>query len=203
MKTKVALAIFAVLFTTASMAKSSVTLKERINIDANADIHFEVAVGSVEIETYDGDEIILEIEVKEGDNDWFKSVDLDEAELAVRNSGSKVHLEIDMEDIVQQWQVRIPNNANIDIDLGVGEVSIEDFARDAIIDLGVGEVDIELADKNYRRIELESGVGGADLDGFSGADRERNIVNEQITWRGNGDYEINIDVGVGDIDVKH
>ncbi|BDX06530.1 hypothetical protein [Planctobacterium marinum] len=202
MKTKIALAIAATLFTSASFAKDRVNLSESIDLSENAQVHFEVAVGSIQIETYDGDTIKLDIEVKESDNDWFSSADLDDVELKVRGDADDISLEIDVEDVVQTWIVKLPKTANIEIDLGVGEVEIEDFERSASIDVGVGEVDIELASDNYREIELESGVGGADLDGFKGADRERNIVNESIEWRGTGEYEIEIDVGVGDIDVR-
>lgn len=201
MKTKVVLAIAAVLFSTASLGKSRVTLEETISIDAGSDIKIEVPVGSLTIETYDGDDIIVEIEIKESDNDWFSSPDLDDAELDIDKSDKSVHLEVDMEDVVQKWEMKIPKDAHLDIDLGVGEVEIEDFEGDAKIDVGVGEVDINLSGDNYREIDLESGVGGVDLDGFSRVDRERKLVSESVEWTGKGDYELNIDVGVGEVDV--
>lgn len=201
MKTKVALAIAAVLFSTASLGKSRVTLEETISIDANSSIKVEVPVGSLTIETYDGDDIILEVEIKESDNDWFSSADLDDAEIDIDKSGNSVHLEIDMEDVVQKWEMKIPKDAHLDIDLGVGEVEIDGFERDANIDVGVGEVDLNLSGNNYREIELESGVGGVDLNGFSNVDGKRKLVSESVEWRGKGDYELNIDVGVGEVDV--
>ena len=184
MKTKIALAIAATLFTTASFAKDRINLSESIDLSSNAKVHFEIAVGSIQIETYDGDTMKLDIEVKESDNDWFSSADLDDVELKVTGDSDNIALEIDVEDVVQTWIVKLPKTANVEIDLGVGEV------------------EIELASDNYHEIELESGVGGADLDGFRGADRERNMVNESIEWRGTGEYEIEVDVGVGDIDVR-
>jgi len=203
MKFKVALTIFAVLFTTASLGKDKVTLEETITVEANSSIHFEVPVGSLDIATYDGDEIIVKVEVEEADNDWFSSPDLSEAQIAIDNSGDKVHLEIDMEDVVQKWKVKIPQDASLDIDLGVGGIEIEDFAQDASIDVGVGEIDITLSSDNYREIELGAGVGGVDLDGFKNIDRERAMVSENIEWRGKGDHDLNIEVGVGDIEVSN
>lgn len=202
MKFKVALTIFAVLFTAASLGKDKVTLEESITVEANASIHFEVPVGSLDITTYNGDEIIIKVEVEEADNDWFSSPDLSEAKIEIDNSGDKVHLEIDMEDVVQKWEVKIPHDANLDIDLGVGGIEIEDFERDAIIDVGVGEIDITLSSDNYREIELGAGVGDVDLDGFKNIDRDRAMVSENIEWRGKGDHDLNIEVGVGDIEVS-
>lgn len=203
MKFKVAVTIFAVLFTTASLGKDKVTLEETISVDANTSIHIEVPVGSLEIETYSGDEIIVKVEVKEADNDWFSSPDFSDAQIDIDNSGKKVHLQIDMEDVVQKWEVKIPRDANLDIDLGVGGIEIEDFERDAFIDVGVGEVDVKLSSDNYREIELGAGVGDVDLDGFKNIDRERAIVSENIEWRGKGDHDLNIEVGVGDIEVSN
>ena len=132
MKLKVAITILAILFTTASLGRDRVTLEDTISVNAESTIHINVPVGSLEIETYDGDEIFLEVEVKEADNDWFKSVDLEDAEIEVRKNGDRIYLEIDMEDVVQNWEVKIPEDADLDIDLGVGEVDIEDFKRSAI-----------------------------------------------------------------------
>jgi hypothetical protein len=202
MKLKAGVAIFALLFTTASLGKDRVTLEETISVEAQSTIHFDIPVGSLEITTYDGDKVILEVEVKEADSDWFSSVDLDDVEIDITQSGTKLHLEIEKEDVVQKWEVKIPSDASLNIDLGVGEVDIDDFDRDANIDVGVGEVDVYLSGTNYREIELDSGVGGADLDGFSNIDRERAMVSESIEWTGKGDYDLIIDVGVGDIDVR-
>ena len=203
MKTKIALSILAVLFTTAAMAKDSVQLKETISVGENVDIHFDIPVGSLEVTTHDGNEIVIDVKVKEADNDWFKSVDLDDAEIDIDQNKRRVRLNIDLKDTVQDWEVKIPEDASIDVNIGVGGVEIEDFSRGADIDVGVGEVDIELTSTDYREIELEAGVGGTDLRGFDDYHNERNMVNESIEWHGNGKYEINIDVGVGDIDVRN
>lgn len=202
MKTKIALAIAATLIAQSSFAKDKVTLQESIKLTPESSVHFEVPVGSLTMETYDGDTLELEIEVKEADSDWFNSADLDEVELMIDQRETSVLLEIDMEDIVQKWSVRIPKNVHVNIDLGVGEVEIDGFERSASIDVGVGEVDIDLDSDNYREIELETGVGDVDLRGFKNIDRERNLVNESIRWRGEGEYDIEIEVGVGEINVQ-
>lgn len=202
MKTKIALAVAATLITTSVIAKDRVYLSESIRLAEDAHVSFDIRVGSLHIETYDGDIMELDIEVKEGDNGWFSSADMEDVELDIDGDDEDISLEVDVEDVVQKWRVKLPRTASIDIDLGVGEVDIENFERSAFIDVGVGEVDIELVSDDYREIELESGVGGADLDGFKGADRERNMVNESIRWRGKGEYDIEVDVGVGDIDVR-
>lgn len=202
MKTKIALIIAATLVTQTSFAKDKVNLQQSIKLTAESTVHFEVPVGSLDIETYNGDTLELDIEVKEADSDWFSSADLEDVELTIDQRDNAVLLEIDMEDVVQKWSVRIPKNIHLDIDLGVGEVEIDDFERTATIDVGVGEVDIDLENDNYRLIDLETGVGDVDLRGFNNIDRERNLVNESIRWRGKGEYDLEIEVGVGEINVQ-
>ena len=71
------------------------------------------------------------------------------------------------------------------------------------VEVGVGEVDVRLADNDYRKVELETGVGGTDLNGFKGVSQERSIVSENTSWRGDGEYVISVEVGVGEVDVDY
>lgn len=201
-KTMIAVGI-ASLFSFNALAGDSVRLEENFKIDANSTIHFDIPVGSLDLRTHNSDEVIINVRVKAQEDGWFSSdADLDDAYLEKDISGSKVRLEIDLDDTVQEWEVTIPASANIDIDLGVGEIDLEDVEKDIFVDVGVGEVDIELASDDYDRIELESGVGATDLSGFRGEDSERNLVSESTYWRGNGRYQINVEVGVGEVDVR-
>lgn len=192
----------AALCTTSAFAKDKAFIDETVNVGTESTLHFDIGVGSLNIETYEGEDVILDVVVKEGDGDWFSSADLDNVKLKTRHSGSDYYFEVDEEDTVQEWRVRVPADSNLDIDVGVGEVDLEDVNRDLNIDVGVGEVDISLSDDNYREIELESGVGGADLSGFKNIEQERALVSESIEWRGKGEYRINVDIGVGEVDVR-
>lgn len=184
-------------------AKDQVVLQETYNIEANSTININVAVGELDIETHNGDDVRLEIIVKESDDNWFDSMDLDEAEITFSQKQEQVYFSVDVEDTTQEWKVLVPQNANLDIDMGVGKVTIEDVNQSVNLDLGVGDAEIRLIDSNYNRISLDTGVGDADLDGFSNAETERNIVSENVKWRGEGEYRINVDVGVGDIEVRN
>jgi hypothetical protein len=188
---------------TSAIAKSSVDFNERFEVPANSVLELNVPVGQVDIETYEGNEIILDVVVTESDDAWFSSTDWDEIQLEKDISGKTVSLEIDAEDTKQEWTLRIPKDASIDLDIGVGEVDIEDAARDVKVDMGVGSTDIELESDDYRSIYIETGVGDASLKGFDNIESTRSVVSEEISWRGEGKYMISVDVGVGDASVRY
>ncbi|XOV77976.1 MAG: hypothetical protein ACFHVJ_13610 [Aestuariibacter sp.] len=194
---------FVTLFAAPVMAKDSVVIEERFTVDSDSRIQFEIPVGKLDLQTHDSDEVIIEVKVKDQEDNWFASPDLDEVYLDKRVSGNRVILEIDANDTIQDWEVYVPKSAHIDVSLGVGEVDLEDLTRDIFVEVGVGEVDIRLGEDDYGRIELESGVGAADLSGFKNIENERHFISESSNWRGAGRYDILVEVGVGDVDVDY
>ncbi len=172
-------------------------------VDASmlASVRLEISVGELEIETYDGDEIQLEIDI-EAKRSWlsWRRRDIEDVELEVRESNSRVYLSIDERNIEQHWRVRMPAKLALDIDVGVGEIRIEDFSNDLEMEVGVGSVRIEVADTDYGLIHVEAGVGDATIRGFSGSSHnERSFVSADASYRGEGDKKIEIEVGVGDV----
>ena len=196
------LATCAVLTTTA-WAKNSVTLEDNFTIVSNSTIHLEVPVGELEITTHGGSNVELEVVVKEADSNWFSSADLDDATLSKTIKDDDVYLRVDLDDTQQKWTLNIPKTSSLEIDMGVGEVSIDGVSQNLELDLGVGDANIELAGDNYAKINLETGVGDADLHGFKDFRQERAIVSKDINWRGDGEFRINVEVGVGDVEVSN
>lgn len=203
MKKQLLSAVIATLVTCSAVASNKKQISDNFTVDPNSTVYIDVAVGEVELKTHDSDEIELRVLVKEMDHHWFSSVNVDDAILDKRITNSGIHLEIEEDDTEQEWQIVVPKSANIRLNVGVGGVDIESFSKNLDVEVGVGDIEIGLADNNYRRIELEAGVGSAELDGFSGARTERAIVSEDVSWRGEGEYEINAEVGVGDLDVRY
>lgn len=84
---------------------------------------------------------------------------------------------------------------NLDLDVGVGKFTLYSrLTGNTKIDAGVGELNINLLDniENYR-ISVEKGIGSAKLN-------NENIKNEKTY--GNGINNINIDGGVGSININ-
>ncbi len=164
----------------------------------------EFPIGQLEIVTYDDDEIQLDIEI-EAERHWFifSKKDVADVELEVQIVGSNVYLGIDNDDVEQHWIVKIPTKLALTIEVGVGEIKIEEFSNNLEMDLGVGSVRVEVAGADYDVIHVESGIGDAQIVGFSqSAESERNFISADAIYHGEGDLEMEIEVGVGDIQVK-
>lgn len=183
-------------------AQAKVVIEETIDIQSASKLFLEVDVGQVEINTHNSDEVVIDVTVKEADGHWFSSTDLDNIQLSQENSNNTLYLSIDAQDTNQEWKITLPEKINLELKMGVGEITANGLSKDIDIHLGVGDTEIELAEVNYATIELETGVGDADLHGFSNQETSRTLVSKSVEWQGSGKHEIKIDVGVGDVDVS-
>ncbi len=67
------------------------------------------------------------------------------------------------------------------------------------MELGVGEIRVIVDDTEYRSIDLDVGVGETLIRGFENAvHSEREIVSDSARYNGNGEFRIDIEVGVGE-----
>lgn len=194
-------ALMAVLSTSA-IGKESISVNERFNLEDNSVIALDVEVGEVFVKTHQSNEIIIEVKVKENDGHWFSDFESGDVVLNKRDIMDGFNLSIDVEDSHQKWEVTLPQDIAIKIDVGVGKIDLSGVTHDVDVDLGVGDADIALVGNDYNDIDLDTGVGDVDLSGFSHFESERSIVSKHINWSGSGQYKINVDVGVGDIDVS-
>lgn len=191
------------LFATQAIADNSkIRIKEEINISPNSTIHINIPVGEFILDTHSSNTIELNVEVSSKNNGWFSSEDVSDTELSKRIEDKHVYLQIDKEDSTQEWVISIPVNANLDLDMGVGEAHIENVQASLNIDVGVGEVELKLSDDNYALIDLDAGVGEVNLRGFDSVNHKKHMVSESLKWHGKGEHEIEVDVGVGEVDIR-
>ena len=186
---------------TPSMAADSVMIEKNIAVEANSELHINIPVGELKLESYDGHQVLLQIEVEKGNN-WFSSVDLEDAKLSEEQTSEQLKLAVELENTTQEWVVKVPNTVDLDLDIGVGEARLRAINSDVKMDVGVGSADIRLATDNYATISLDAGVGDAKLRDFDNAKTERAVVSAEVDWSGNGEHVLNVDVGVGDVEVS-
>ena len=167
-------------------------------------VHLEISVGEVDIEIYDGEEIQLEIDI-ESDRGWFTfgRGHAEDVELDIEGSGPRVYIGITERNIEQHWRVKLPAKLALELDMGVGDIHIEDFANSLDLELGVGAVRVDVADVDYDAIHASVGVGDSTIRGFSqGMDNERNFISADSYYHGEGEFEMQIEVGVGDVEIR-
>ena len=199
-------AVSLILTTSQAMAKDSRELNHTFAINNASQLDIDFPVGSLEVQSYDGSEVHVTIRIEpKNDKGWFGSeIDLSDIELNHSQRANLLSLKLDNDDIQQNWLVKMPKSMAIDVELGVGDIEINELSNSVEIELGVGAVRIDSALDDYKRIELESGVGDTKIRGLKNeANTHRKVVSSQSSYQGNGQYNIDVEVGVGDIKVRH
>ncbi len=192
------------LFSGVLSADSTKRISRTINAASFGSVDIEVAVAEMDIEFYDGEDIVLEIEL-ESDGHWFswRRGDVDDVELEVRRTERNVYLGIVDKKVQQHWRVKMPAKLALAIDVGVGDIELKDFSNNLDMQVGVGSVRVDVDGIDYAMIRASAGVGDTAIKGFPGerVDNERSFISSDSFRYGEGDLEIEIEVGVGDIQV--
>lgn len=187
-----------------AQAKDSKTITASFPSNSLAELEVDIAVGKIDLQTYNGDTIEVDIlvELKESDS-WFGKPDVSEATLNSNTSGDKLSLEINSDDYELSWQVKVPVNLALDVEVGVGKIDIQDLNNSADLEVGVGKIKIETTATDFKKVSLDSGVGKTAISGFGNVETsEKSMVGSTTDYRGQGQYSIDAEVGVGNIRLR-
>ncbi len=187
-------------------AEDTRTIEQSFKLENSTELEIDFPVGSLEMTSYDGDEIKVTIRLEPKNHDgWFTDkVDLDSIQLKSKRKHQELSLTIDDDNLEQTWEVKVPKSMRLDVEVGVGKVEIQALENTADVEVGVGKVRIDTALDDYKHVNLESGVGKTSLSGFVGkAQSHKKMVSSQTEYFGSGKYNLEVEVGVGDIKVRH
>lgn len=203
-KLALAMTLIAASISTNLYAADEKRITETLTMNQGQNLEIDFPVGSIEIITVDGNELSIEIEIEGKDEGWFsKNRDVSNIELNKRVRDNRISLEIDEDNLNQEWVIKVPKSAAIDIEVGVGSIEIQKLENSFDADVGVGSIRIDTVLDDFKRIDLSTGVGDTSIKGFSGdLESSRNIVSSETRYSGNGEYSIEAEVGVGDIKVR-
>ena len=200
-------AAFSSLAVTAASADTTKTLSQTFAYTGQ-EVLLDMEIGSAKFIATDEQEIRIEVLVTPSESNWFSlwgSADVEDIELDVVESSSEIELKVtEQDDVKQEWVVYLPRQAALNLNVGIGQIEVSNMENNIDIDLGVGHAEIN-HEILYRSVSLESGVGEVEvnLQGQS-VEVSRNFVmqsyhNEEQTGFG----QLNVNVGVGQIDVHH
>jgi hypothetical protein len=187
-----------------SCADNNKNITRTLYVDELDSLRIEFPVGELEVEIWDGESIELDIELK-SERSWlsWRRHKVDGIELEVSTSGGEVFLRIDADKLNQHWVVKMPAKLALGVDLGVGEIRIDGLENNLAVELGVGEVEVIAATDNFDHISVLVGVGDATLQGFgSGDENERSFISADAHFEGQGDYQIEVELGVGEVLIR-
>lgn len=187
------------------------TLSGRYPTSDVGQVELEFPVGEVVVTAHDGRDLIVEVELE---CERRKSRSCLDAARAVRLVGkmSERRLRVSLDEwpkvgsrgLEAHARVQVPRALPLRCELGVGELRITGLEGDLAVDLGVGEVDVTMPESAVRSVDLDVGVGEADLSTARGGRHEGSgWIAKELHWRkGPGPSTVKIDCGVGEIRVE-
>lgn len=101
-------------------------------------------------------------------------------------------------------RLAVPPGNDLEVELGVGELHIEDLTGDVDADVGVGEVEVFAREAIVGAVHLSAGVGEADLRPHRRGQSESRVLflGDEVSWNdGPGEARLVIEVGVGEVEV--
>lgn len=97
----------------------------------------------------------------------------------------------------------VPHDLAVRVEMGAGELRIEDVGQDLDAQLGAGEVAIRMAEEDVRSVEVQVGVGGASLNRGRASHTGRGWLGKEIHWsEGTGRSRVKVELGVGEASVR-
>jgi len=205
------------------------TLSETFDATGVEELSIEAGVGRLDVAAGSDDEISIQIALKPRRGGFFSSMkrsqeEVDAAEITSEIIGGKLYVEVSSDSgdrrFEERWSVRMPARlaleaelgvgdvridgveGGVEIDVGVGDVEVEVSRGDVSIELGVGDADIWGLVTSYRSVEASGGVGGADIRVRGEDISESGFVGHRSSWTGDGESEIDVEVGVGDATIR-
>lgn len=182
------------------------TEKARFAIDGLRTLNIDHPVGTLEVRGGDVKEVVAQLTVScKGFSCPEKAEDV---RIESKRIGGELRLEVDGfpkhgRGVEAELVVTVPRNVAVEVDHGVGEVTISGMTADIEVDAGVGEVRISGTAASFREANAESGVGDVDLT-VKGrhVKSESHFVGNTVEWSGGaGGSRIDLELGVGSAEI--
>ena len=200
-------AAFSSLAVTSVSADSAKSLSQTYAYDGQK-VLLDMDIGSVKFIATDEQTIRVEVVVTHSESNWFSlwsRLDIDEIELDVIEASKEIELKLtEQDDVKQEWVVYLPRDAAINLNVGIGQIEVNYMENSIDIDLGVGHAEVN-HEIMFSSVSLESGVGevSVNLQGEQVAVNRNFVMQTYHREDETGFGQLNVNVGVGQIDVHH
>lgn len=185
------------------------TLHESLDLSPGTAVRLELPVAEVAVSGSNTDRFDVRVEAQCRSERRRCLEAAEDLALALRQRSDRLDVELEgtrrmrLQGLKLRVEVAMPESSALDLDIGVGEISIEGVAADLRIDVGVGEIDVSADHRSVRSVDIDTGVGESSMRvaGERVAGR-RHFLGEDVRWRGEGGAaRIRIDAGVGEVSV--
>ena len=178
------------------------------DVENASSIDFELPVAEANFEGADVDEVTVHLVAECDRRDSTCRKIASEIEVQSRRRGGTLSLELEgwprhgrkAPDL--EIRVVLPRSSDLAIELGVGEINVDGIEGDIDIDSGVGEITVRVAESGVAKVSLDAGVGETSLRPRQAGAVESGFIGHDLRWSdGLGNSTVDIEVGVGEIDV--
>ena len=209
---KKSLLVLIVLFalTLPAMASEKVrTIKKNYPSAQASELSLDVPVGDVHLKTYDGQDVQVEMTITCRSPGWKCKDKAERIELVSRVTGRELKVEVkgypkhSSHGLNLDLEVRLPAQMAFHLELGVGDVKVSGVEKNLSLKIGVGDVTVDMPSPAVRSVELDAGVGDADLRVDGRRMEGSGFIGKSLSWSaGKGSARIKVEVGVGDVGVR-
>lgn len=195
---------------TAARADATVrTLNQELPAASVTLVVFHGQVGELQVTGTSGDAVRLEVVLRcERERDESCRKAAEKVDLEARQRGDRLLFELEDWPRIKggglsiRARLEVPRDRAVEVDMGVGEVTVSGVEADVEVDVGVGEVTVEGPEAAFGSVNLDAGVGEAELELGGRTVEGSGFVGGHLSWRdGPGRAHIEVDVGVGEIRV--
>lgn len=167
-----------------------------IKIEEKIDV-IDIEIGATNLIIKDGEEFKVET------NDGDIIIDQEGSTLKINEKNSKKFISKSKSKLT----IYIPKEESVDqliLELGAGNVSIEDIEVRAQTEIQGGAGNIEISSSILNNIDFELGVGNVDLEAYLYGENsiECGVGNLDLNLLNEDDYKVSIEKGVGTISVN-
>jgi len=196
---------------TPSAAEEVRTFTQSFDASALEEIYVDFPIGELTVEGTSSERIMVEIVIECSSR---RSLDacIDRAEniaLESRERADRIDLWIEG---FSKWRSRgmhiemkvlVPQALDVRIDMSIGELEMKHLFGNVAVDMSIGEVSLDSSEEMVGRVSLDTGIGESSLSTHRGRSNSAGLFTRAIAWtEGNGDSEIQIELGIGEITVK-
>lgn len=179
-------------------------------------------VGTVRVEASSADVIEARVTLRPKRNTGFNALpDVNAINMTATVSGGRLALDVKEKNVEESWVLRLPRKmvSALELQVGVGEVSVTNHAQQLQLSLGVGDatvlapigavnVSVGTGDvlvttslTNAGGIDGTAGVGNVSLRGLNGS-MKSHMIGGKVSGKGRGRHSIQVTVGVGDVKIE-
>lgn len=186
------------------------TLDRQFSAADMTGIHLDFPVGEVEVGAGTGRQVQVQVKLECDSSRQTRCVEAAKGiEVVAGRSADRLHVELKgwpkggTRGLEAHFVVSVPRDLPLEAELGVGEMVISGLESDLNADLGVGEVTIRMAESAVASVNMDTGIGEANLYAQGHHWESAGLFTRELKWReGRGKAAINVDCGVGEAQVR-